>query len=84
MTSQRDRAATAATAVERLAASLSNGVEDDDSITVAYLMRLLEAAARVEEYAAYGLRNVSPDRNYLGRLADSRLRTSAEGFGAGT
>lgn len=63
----RRRAADAATAVERLAASLAlRGTEDP--VAVAYIMRLLEAAARVEEYTEHDRQSVAPDPNYLGRL----------------
>ena len=63
----RKRAAAAATAVERLAASLASGGADD-SVSIAYIMRLLEAAARVEDYTEHDRKRVEPDHNYLGRL----------------
>lgn len=83
--STRDRAAAAATAAERLAARLA-GEGTEDPITVAYIYRLLEATARIEDYATRALGHapngegrIEPDPNYLGRLTPS-LGTSAERY----
>lgn len=74
----RQRAATAATAVERLARSLAHR-GTDDQVAVAYIMRLLEAAARVEDYTEHDRRRVEPDPNYLGGLRRG-MGTSAERY----
>ncbi len=73
----RSRAADAATAVERLAAALAHRGTDDRA-AIAYVLRLLEAAARVEDYTEHDRRRTPPDPNYLGRL-----RGSDPGFSAG-
>lgn len=63
----RKRAATAATAVERLARSLAhNGT--DDPVALAYVLRTLDAAARVDDYTEHDRHRIEPDPNYLGRL----------------
>jgi hypothetical protein len=63
----RRRAADAATAVERLARSLAlSGT--DDQVAIAYILRILEAAARVDDYTEHDRKRVEPDPNYLGRL----------------
>lgn len=60
-------AAAAATAVERLACSLAhNGT--DDRVALAYILRTLEAAARVDDHTEHDRGGVEPDPNYLGRL----------------
>ena len=72
----RRRAAAAATAVERLARSLSHrGTEDP--VVVAYILRMLEAAARVDDYTEHDRRRIEPDPNYLGGLRHE-MGTSAE------
>ncbi len=63
----RRRAADAATAVERLKVSLAlNGTQD--SVTIAYIKRLLEASAWVDEYTEHDRLRIAPDPNYLGPL----------------
>ena len=65
--SLRQRAATAATAAERLAMSTA-GTAVDDPVVVAYLRRFLAAAAQVEDYTQYAIARVEADPNYLGPL----------------
>lgn len=73
------RVSQAATAAERLATGGFDGevVGDTDRIAMAYLYRLLEAAARIEEYTEYDRRTIEPDPRYLGRLADAGFAFTA-------
>jgi hypothetical protein len=68
MTSVRERAAAAALATERLARALASKPADDP-ITVAYLRRLLHAAATVEARTETDRARIDANSRYLGPLA---------------
>lgn len=75
-----DRARDAATATERLARALaSRSVEDP--VEVAYLKRILYAAAIVEDRAEHALSAIEPASQYLGALAPYMATTAARAPG---
>lgn len=75
----RHRAQAAATATERLVATLVGATKEecDDPVVAAYLRRLLHAAGRAEDEGRYVLDNIQAADQYLGPLRRG-MGTTAE------